>query len=168
MISTLLGGWKAWAIAGAVVVAVGIAGYVKGRIDGASICDGRLATAAAEYNAASDKAMDEARARMDAMARGFAEIDSRYTKGMSDAQNDLDRLRADVAAGRRKLRLAARCPAAAPVPDTAGATGLGDAAGPELGPDAVEAYHDLRAQHERVMRQVPALQELLRQCLGAK
>jgi len=156
-----VGGWKTWAIAAAVVVAVAIGAYVKGRVDGASICDGRLATAAAEYAEARDKAVAAAEARRVAVARHFVEIDARYTKEQSDAKLALDALRRDVAAGRRQLRVAAQCPAAPGVPAAAGSTGLGATASARLEGPAEQDYYTLVDRLALMEAQLRVAQEAL-------
>lgn len=157
-IKAALGGWKAYALIAVAVAALSGGAYVKGRVDGSAICDGRVTDLKADYAAARDKAVAEAEARRAAVARRYLEIDTRYTKEMADAQDDLDRLRRDVAAGKRRLRFAAARPV---VPPAAGSSGVDPAAAPELGPDAREAYYDLRRQHGQVTRQLLACQALL-------
>lgn len=161
IIKTALGGWKAYALIAVVAVAVVAGAYIKGRMDGSAICDGRIATAAADFNAARDKAVAEAEARRAVLARHLVEIDSRHTKEMADAQANLDSLRADVAAGKRRLRVAAQCPAAPGVPATPGSSSVDHASSPELGPDAIEAYWTLRRQHREVTERLLACQGIL-------
>jgi prophage endopeptidase len=114
-----------------------------------------------EYRDTKDQAVAEAENRRATVARAYAEVDARYTKEMADAQAENDALRRDVAAGRKRLLVNARCPAAAAVPAPAGGAGVDPAPAPELGPDAVEAYHDLRRQHRQVTDQLLACQDML-------
>lgn len=161
VVRSFLGGWKIYALAGVVFVAAVAGAYVKGRLDGAAICDGRLAVAAADYDEARDAAVAKAEAFRAAVAQHLADIDTKHTKEMADAQVDLDSLRAAVAAGRKRLRVVAQCPAPAGVPSAAGGAGVDTAPAPELGPDAREAYYDLRRQHREVTERLLACQGIL-------
>lgn len=161
LIKTFLGGWKLYALAGVIFLAAVIGAYVKGRMDGSDICTGRIASAAADYDVARDKAVAEAEARRALVARHFVEIDTRYTKEMADAQAVQDRLRRDVASGRRQLLVAVRCPAAPGVPGTGPGAGVGPAAAPRLEGAAVEDYHTLVGRLEMMESQLRAAQEAL-------
>ena len=70
-------------------------------------------------------------------------IDARITQELTDAQAENDRLAAAVAAGTKRLRIAASCPR---VPETAGAERLDDAGTAELAPSAQQDYYALRRQ----------------------
>ncbi|MCG2942304.1 lysis system i-spanin subunit Rz, partial [Escherichia coli] len=49
-------------------------------------------------------------ADMQKRQRDVAELDARYTKELADANATIERLRADVSAGRKWLRVKAVCP----------------------------------------------------------
>lgn len=92
--------------------------------------------------------------------RRVADIDATRTKDLLEARRETDALRADLDAGRRRLRLAATCPA--PVPAAPVAAGLGDGGSPELTADARAAYLDLRAGIDTVTAQLLACQDYAR------
>ena len=93
-----------------------------------------------------------------------AALDAKYTMELTDAQNALRALRRDVDAGAKRLRLAATCTPA--VRQTA-ASGMDDAARPELTPDARAAYFRLREQLTETDKALAGLQAWVReQCLN--
>lgn len=61
--------------------------------------------------------------------RDVAALDEKYTKELADAKAENDALRDDIAAGRRRLRIRAVCPA---VREATASTGVDDAAPPDL------------------------------------
>lgn len=95
-----------------------------------------LATKAAEATTLAQQAGQKA----------VAEIDAKFTKEKADHAKTTEALRADVAAGKRRLRLAATCPAASggDVPKTASTPSVDDATAPKLTADAESAYLSLR------------------------
>lgn len=103
-----------------------------------------------------------------AVERELADRSAALAKSHSDEVNraitEINDLRNRVSSGSAELRINATCPDTAPVPETASSAGRADAASPRLAPDAERAYWRLREQHERVMRQVLALQEYARMC----
>ena len=94
--------------------------------------------------------------------RDVAALDAKYTGELADAKATIDQLERDVASGKRRLQLNARCTAH-------GATatgGLGDASGPRLTDSAERDYFTLRERISTITRQVSYLQEYIRtQCL---
>lgn len=94
--------------------------------------------------------------------RDVAELDAKYTGELADAKATIDQLQRDVAAGKRRLQLNARCP-------TNGATstgGMGDASTPRLTDSAERDYFTLRERIFTVTKQVGYLQEYITtQCL---
>lgn len=92
-----------------------------------------------------------------------AAIDKQYTKVISDAKAENDQLRADIAAGRRRVSVNATC-----VRDAAdtGAAGSTDAGTPRLTPDAEQARADLEYAVERQRQQVIGLQAYIRSLLA--
>lgn len=88
-----------------------------------------------------------------------AALDAKYTKELADAKAESERLRADLASGRRRLQLHAVC-----MPATAGntaATGTTDAAAARLTPDAERDYQRLRTEARAVTAQVNSLQQYI-------
>ncbi|EQA8945329.1 lysis protein [Serratia marcescens] len=91
--------------------------------------------------------------------RAVAAIDERRTKELDDAKNQIDDLQRAVAAGTRKLQLAATCP-------TTGSAGMADATGPRLTDAAERDYFRLRERIETARSQIAGLQDYIRQvCL---
>lgn len=91
--------------------------------------------------------------------RAVAAIDEHRTKELNDAKNQIDDLQRAVAAGARKLQLAATCP-------TTGAAGVADATGPRLTDAAERDYFRLRERIETARSQITGLQDYIRQvCL---
>lgn len=99
---------------------------------------------------------------MQARQRDVAALDAKYTGELADAKATIDQLERDVASGKRRLQLNARCTA-----NGATATGgLGDASGPRLTDSAERDYFTLRGRITTITGQVSYLQEYIRtQCL---
>lgn len=99
---------------------------------------------------------------MQVRQRDVAALDAKYTKELADAQNDIDQLERDVAAGRKRLRLNAECPASG----QASPGSLGDVTGPRLTESAQRDYFTLRERIATVTKQVGYLQDYIKtQCL---
>ena len=94
--------------------------------------------------------------------RDVAALDAKYTGELADAKATIDKLERDVASGKRRLQLNARCPAnGAP-----SAGGMVDASGPRLTDSAERDYFTLRGRIITITGQVSYLQEYIRtQCL---
>ncbi|EAM5903987.1 lysis protein [Salmonella enterica] len=91
--------------------------------------------------------------------RDVATLDAKYTQELADAHAESEKLRADLAAGRRRLQLHAVC-----LPATAGntaATGATDAATARLTPDAERHYQRLRTDARTLTAQVEGLQQYI-------
>lgn len=86
--------------------------------------------------------------------RAVASIDEHRTKELNDAKNQIDDLQRAVAAGTRKLQLAATCP-------TTGAAGMADATGPRLTDTAQRDYFRLRERIEIANKQIAGLQDYI-------
>ncbi|EKS2520638.1 lysis protein [Salmonella enterica] len=99
--------------------------------------------------------------------RQNAALDAKYTQELADAKAESEKLRADLASGRRRLQLHAVCmPAAARDTTTTGAT---DAATARLTPDAERNYQRLRTESIAVTAQVNGLQQYItEQCTKRK
>ncbi|MDE9500307.1 lysis protein, partial [Xenorhabdus bovienii] len=70
----------------------------------------------------------------------LAELDTRHTQELAHAKTEIDTLRADVAAGRRKLRIQAICP----VRETVASSGMVDATPVELTGETGSTVLDIR------------------------
>ncbi|EBD9032586.1 lysis protein [Salmonella enterica] len=91
--------------------------------------------------------------------RQNAALDAKYTQEITDAHAESEKLRADLASGRRRLQLHAVCMSA-----TAGntaATGTTDAAAARLTPDAERNYQRLRTEARAITHQVEVLQQYI-------
>ena len=96
-----------------------------------------------------------------------AKIDQKYAKELSDAKSEIDRLAADVRAGKRGLRIAATCtPATGAVTEAQPAPSVDDGSSPRLTDAAQRDYFTLRAGIETATSQIGGLQEyVLNVCL---
>ncbi|SFU93490.1 lysis protein [Xenorhabdus koppenhoeferi] len=93
----------------------------------------------------------------------LAELDKVHTQELAHAKTEIDTLRADVAAGRRKLRIKATCP----VRETPSSGSVGDAGTPQLTEAARQDYFRLREMMAENERQIKYLQEYVRgQCIN--
>ncbi|ROM29285.1 lysis protein [Pseudomonas protegens] len=92
--------------------------------------------------------------------RLLADLDTQHTKALSDAQATNSQLRADVAAGSKRLSVLAKCPA---VRSTTAGTSLGDAeARAELNPAAAERIVRIANDGDEAIHQLSALQDYVR------
>ncbi|EGF0850606.1 lysis protein [Salmonella enterica] len=91
--------------------------------------------------------------------RQNAALDAKYTQELADAKAESEKLRTDLASGRRRLQLNAVCMPAAAHDTTA--TGATDAATARLTPDAERNYQRLRTEARAVTAQVNGLQQYI-------
>lgn len=99
---------------------------------------------------------------MTARQRDVAALDAKYTGELVNAKATIDQLERDVASGKRRLQLNAKCTA-----NGAASTGsLGDATSPRLTDSAERDYFTLRERITAITGQVNYLQDYVRtQCL---
>ncbi|WFQ80919.1 lysis protein [Xenorhabdus sp. SF857] len=91
----------------------------------------------------------------------LAELDTQHTQELANAQIEIDTLRTDVAAGRRKLRIKATCP----VSETTSSGSAGDAGTPQLTEPAKQNYYDLLRMMAENEQQTKYLQDYIQnQC----
>ncbi|WP_238085255.1 lysis protein [Pseudescherichia vulneris] len=123
------------------------------------IADEQQRADAAEHNLQLAKdTIDDMQTRQ----RDVAALDAKYTGELADAQETIDQLERDVAAGRKRLRLNATCTANG----TASATSMDDGSGPRLTDAAERDYYTLRRRIETITSQLTGLQAYVReQCL---
>lgn len=99
---------------------------------------------------------------MQTRQRDVAALDAKYTGELQDAKATIDQLERDVATGKRRLQLNAKC-------TTNGATsssGMDDGTGPRLTDSAERDYFTLRERIEIITKQLTGLQAYVRtQCL---
>ncbi|EOS92575.1 hypothetical protein SY86_01470 [Erwinia tracheiphila] len=88
-------------------------------------------------------------------------LDEKYIREQADAQRTIKNLESDVAAGRKRLRVAATCTQQSTAPGS-----LGDASSARLDDAAQRDYFTLRERITTVTGQVKYLQDYIRQqCL---
>ncbi|EJS0650834.1 TPA: lysis protein, partial [Escherichia coli] len=78
--------------------------------------------------------------------RDVAALDAKYSRELADARAENETLRADVAAGRKRLRINATCPGS--VREAPTTSGVDNATGPQLADTVTRDYFTLR---ERLM-----------------
>lgn len=100
---------------------------------------------------------------MQSQQKHVAELDAKYTKGLADAQNTIDRLRDDVTAGTKRLSVRAKC-----LPQTTATGGMGDAGAAELSSDSRQDYYRLREQLASNDKQIRYLQDYIRGILNGE
>ncbi|EAW1665922.1 lysis protein [Salmonella enterica subsp. enterica] len=99
---------------------------------------------------------------MQTRQRDVAALDAKYTGELADAKATIDQLERDVASGKRRLQINARCTANG----ATGAGGMVDASGPRLTDSAERDYFTLRERITIITGQVSYLQDYIRmQCL---
>lgn len=109
-----------------------------------------------KHAAADAKALSAAIAERDRLAKHIAEIDNTYSAALEAARNENQALAIAVAAGAKRLRVAASCP----VPKGQPAS-VGDAARPELDAAVRPTYYALRDGLARQAEQLAACQSIL-------
>ncbi|WP_194165164.1 lysis protein [Escherichia coli] len=97
--------------------------------------------------------------------RDVAALDARYSRELADARAENETLRADVAAGRKRLRINATCHGT--VREATGTSGVDNATGPRLADTAERDYFILRERLMMMQKQLEGAQEYIRtQCLN--
>lgn len=100
---------------------------------------------------------------MQVRQRDVAALDTKYTGELADAKAELEKLRGDIAAGRKRLQLNATCPKS----NTASASGVDDGRTARLTGAAERDYWRLRDGIVTVTKQLTGLQEYVReQCIN--
>ena len=98
---------------------------------------------------------------MQTRQRDVAALDAKYTGELEDAKATIAQLERDVASGKRRLQVNARCTANG----QASTCSMGDASSPRLVDSAERDYFTLRERIETVTKRVGYLQEyIIRQC----
>ncbi|WP_222127498.1 lysis protein [Pseudomonas oryzihabitans] len=157
-------------------VGVGIGWSLNGwRLSG-QVADAKTETAnartahqadlAAISNAAAQQVREALAKQQDAQQK-IADLDRKHTEEMQNAKDENDRLRGDVADGRRRLQLKASCPAiGSNLPNATSTASLGDGAGARLDEAAERDYWSLRSGIATARNQIAALQQYVREvCL---
>ena len=103
-------------------------------------------------------------ADMQQRQRDVAALDAKYSRELADARAENETLRADVAAGRKRLRINATC--SGTVREATGTSGMDNATGPRLADTAERDYFTLRERLMLMQKQLEVAQEYIRtQCL---
>lgn len=138
----------AWAL----LVCAGVIAFQSWRLDAK---DTELSTVQGQYEALQARAES-----LRATLKLQRQIDKDTTEAFTNARKANDVLRADLAAGRKRVSVNATC-----VRD-AGTSGPADAGTPRLTPDAEQARADLELANEQNMVQIRGLQRYISQvCL---
>ncbi len=91
-------------------------------------------------------------------------LESKYSRELADARAENEALRADVAAGRKRLRVNATCPG--PVREATASSGVDYATGPRLADAAERDYLTLRERLIVMQKQLEGAKLYIRQqCL---
>jgi len=148
---------KAAIAVGVVAASFGAGWFVNGAIKDSKIA-GMVSDHALSLQSATDNVLKAERSA----AKKQADLDAEHQKEIADAEvkiNDLERL---VAAGPKRLYIAAKCPASKPVSTTAAATGMdsGVVERPELDSAARPDYFAVR-------RGIIKLESALKLCVDA-
>lgn len=122
------------------------------------------------YKAQRDKKVSELKLAnatitdMQIRQRDVAELDARYSRELADARAENETLRADVAAGRKRLRINATCPGS--VREAPTTSGVDNATGPQLADTVTRDYFTLRERLMTMHKQLEGAQDYIRtQCL---
>ncbi|HIH3541610.1 TPA: lysis protein [Escherichia coli] len=103
-------------------------------------------------------------ADMQQRQRDVAALDAKYSRELANAKAENETLRADVAAGRKRLRVNASCSAA--VREATGPTSVDNATGPQLADTVTRDYFTLRERLMTMHKQLEGAQDYIRtQCL---
>ncbi|RDA34038.1 lysis protein [Escherichia coli] len=103
-------------------------------------------------------------ADMQQRQRDVAALDAKYSRELADARAENETLRADVAAGRKRLRINATCPGT--VREATGTSGVDNATSPRLADTAERDYFTLRDRLMTMQKQLEGAQEYIRtQCI---
>ena len=102
-------------------------------------------------------------ADMQQRQRDVAALDAKYSRELANAKAENETLRADVAAGRRRLHIKAVCQS---VREATTASGVDNAASPRLADTAERDYFTLRERLMTMQMQLEGAQEYIRtQCI---
>ena len=103
-------------------------------------------------------------ADMQQRQRDVAALDAKYSRELANAKAENETLRADVAAGRKRLRVNASCSEA--VREATGPTSVDNATSPRLADTAERDYFTLRERLMTMQKQLEGAQLYIReQCL---
>ncbi|WP_440939724.1 lysis protein [Escherichia coli] len=122
------------------------------------------------YKAQRDKKVSELKLAnatitdMQQRQRDVAALDAKYSRELADARAENETLRADVTAGRKRLRINATCPGT--VREATGTASVDNAGDPRLADTAERDYFILRERLMTMQKQLEGAQLYIReQCL---
>jgi prophage endopeptidase len=124
-----------------------------------------IANMISEHQAEEARLQDIIRENEHRAAERMVAIDQHYQESLQNAQQDIDKLRADVHAGTIKLRKHFTCPALPNTQGTAAATGTGGSdAGEEggLSNEDADVLISIAKEADDVVRQLQACQAIVR------
>ena len=117
-----------------------------------------------DKNARELKLANAAITDMQMRQRDVAALDAKYSRELADARAENETLRADVAAGRKRLRINATCPGS--VREAPTTSGVDNATGPQLADTVTRDYFTLRERLMTMHKQLKGAQDYIRtQCL---
>ena len=117
-----------------------------------------------DKNARELKLANAAITDMQMRQRDVAALDAKYSRELADARAENETLRADVAAGRKRLRINATCPGS--VREAPTTSGVDNATGPQLADTVTRDYFTLRERLMTMHKQLEGAQLYIReQCL---
>ncbi|NDV11692.1 lysis system i-spanin subunit Rz [Crenobacter caeni] len=143
-----------------VAALIALAAYADGYRSGAARTRADWTDERAKLEQAHADALADALSKTQAREQALAEVDKKLMEERADAQTEINRLRADLRAGTRRLSVAFA--AAGSVPGAAASPGSGDAAArAELHPAAADDLVGLAADADDVTRQLAACQAVI-------
>ncbi|WP_213993848.1 lysis protein [Sodalis sp. dw_96] len=159
--------WRLWAFLALMAVAFAGGWYIEGLRKDQDIAT--IQKASDVYKKAVDDAataqLAQALAKQQSAEQAAADIDTKYHQDLANAKTQNDALRADIAAGKRKLQLHATCKTTGnskSVSDPAGTVGGTDAATARLDDAAQRDYFTLIDRLGALTSQVSGLQSYIR------
>ena len=112
-----------------------------------------------DKNARELKLANAAITDMQMRQRDVAALDAKYSRELADARAENETLRADVAAGRKRLRINATCPGS--VREAPTTSGVDNATGPQLADTVTRDYFTLRERLITMQKQLEGTQKYI-------
>ncbi|MCS3605311.1 lysis protein [Erwinia rhapontici] len=143
----LVANWRIAVVAGLILLCAGMAKLASGYHERAITAEGKA------------KEQRQIITDMQVRQRDVAALDAKYTGELADAKATIDQLQSDVAAGRKRLQLNAKCPEQS----TTGTASVDDATSPRLTDTAERDYFTLRERIETSGKMIDGLQQYIRE-----
>ncbi|WP_338804436.1 lysis protein [Xenorhabdus griffiniae] len=124
---------------GVVIIGIALIGYAAHSVYSVYAENGRLVS---ENESLTTKLSEQLaiNATQQARIQQLHELDTKHTQELANAKSEIDTLRADIAAGRRKLRIKATCP----VSETVASSSVGATTAVELTRETGSTVLDIR------------------------